>query len=64
MYGKDDDPHLIFSKQILISSYSNPNIINDFIINQLDKIVNDFDLNLENKFYYLIFKYKKIELNI
>lgn len=50
------------SKQILISAYSNPILINDFLINQLDKSILDFDINLDNKFHYLIFKYKKITI--
>lgn len=64
LYGRDEDPHIILSKQILISSFSNPRIINDYLIKQLEKIVDDFGINLENKFYYLIFKYKKIEIII
>ena len=64
LYGKDEDPHLILSKQILITSYSNPTLINEFLNIQLDKAVTDFDFNLENKFYYLIFKFKKISILI
>src|SRR5579859_3021275 len=64
LYGRDEDPHIILSKQILISSFYNPRIINDYLIKQLEKIVDDFGINLANKFYYLIFKYKKIEIII
>jgi hypothetical protein len=64
LHGKDEDPHIILSKQILVSSYSNPWLINDFINKQLDKTLNDFEFNLDNKFYYLIYKYKKININI
>jgi len=64
LYGRDEDPHIILSKQILISSFYNPRIINDYLIKQLEKIVDDFGINLENKFYYLIFKYTKIEIII
>jgi hypothetical protein len=64
MHGKDGDPHIILSKQILVSSFSNPNLINHYLIRQLDKTLIDFDFNLDNKFHYLIFKYKKVEINI
>jgi hypothetical protein len=64
LFGKDEDPHLILSKQILITSYSKPEIINKFLIKQLDRAFIDFEFNLENKFYYLIFKFKKIHIQI
>jgi hypothetical protein len=50
IYGNDEDPHLILSKQILLSYYSNPNIINKYLIKQLDKTVEEFGMDLENKF--------------
>jgi len=64
IHGKDEDPHIILSRQILISSYSDPRIINNYLIKQLDQSFDDFGINLENKFYYLILKYTKIEINI
>jgi hypothetical protein len=62
IYGKEGDPHLVLSKQILVTRDSNPSLINDFVNIQLDKTILDFDVNLDNKFHYLIFKYKKITI--
>jgi hypothetical protein len=62
--GLSEDPHIILSKQILITSHSNPFIVREFLIKQLDKAILDFEFNLENKFYYLIFKFKKIHIQI
>jgi hypothetical protein len=59
MHGKDGAPHIILSKQILISKFSKTEIINEFLLKQLDVATSDFELNL-NSFHYLIFKYKKI----
>jgi len=65
-YGKVEDPHIILSKQILITHYSNPKIIYDFIGAQLGIAIDDFGLSLPKLHYshYLIFKYKKIVLEI
>lgn len=63
-FGKDGDPHLILSKQILMTSYSSPVLIDEFLNNQLDKAILDFDLDLNNKFFYIILKFKKIEIFI
>lgn len=60
--GLNEDPHLILSKQILLTNYSNPVILNQFILKQIDKAITDYEINLDNKYYYLIFKYKKIIL--
>ena len=64
IFGKDEDPHLILSKQILITSYSDPLIVKDFLNLQLDKAFNEFEFNIDNKFHYLIFKFKKISILI
>jgi len=53
---------IILSRQILISSFSNPTLIQNYINIQLDKAINDFDFNLDNKFHYLIFKYKQVRI--
>jgi hypothetical protein len=59
--GKDNNPHLILSKQFLLTKYSNPDLIMKFIMNQLELFCLDFEFELEHdKFFYLIFKYKKI----
>jgi hypothetical protein len=55
---------LILSKQILISNYSDPIIIKQFLLKQFDKAFNDFEFDLDNKFYFLIFKYKKVNIFI
>ena len=60
--GKDEEPYIILSKQILVTKYSNPNTINNFINNQLDQALNDFNFNLDNKFHFLILKFKKINV--
>jgi|ERR1700744_3434875 len=61
--GKSDNPYLVLSKQFLLSQYSSPEIINKFIMEQLDIALFDFNFELEfDKFFYLILKYKKIEL--
>jgi hypothetical protein len=64
IYDKEDDPYIILSKQILISSYSSPELIRDYLDLQLDKAIIDFDLNIENKFHYLILKHKIIKILI
>jgi len=64
IYGKNEDPHIILSKQILISNYSNPPIVSDFLFKQLEIANNDFAFNFEDNFHYLIFKYKKIIIDI
>jgi hypothetical protein len=64
MFGKDEDPYIVLSKQILMSKYSDPKTISDFLISQSEIAINDFELTSLNKFHYLIFKYKKIVLEI
>lgn len=64
MYGRDEHPHIILSKQILLSAYSNPNIVSEYLDKQLDIAIDDFDFKFKDKFHYLIFKYKKIILKV
>jgi hypothetical protein len=66
MYAKDNDPHIILSKQILVSNYSSSKVIYDYINFKLDQAIVDFGINnVENgNYYYLIFKYKKITLDL
>ena len=40
----------------------NLRFINNFINKQLDTALNDFNFNLDNKFHFLIFKFKKINV--
>lgn len=56
--------NLILSKQFLLTKYSSPDLIMKFIMNQLELACLDFEFELEHdKFFYLIFKYKKIIIN-
>ena len=64
MDGRDEDPQIILSKQILLSSYSDPKLIADFLNKQLEIAIKDFEIGSLDRFHYLIFKYKKVELNI
>jgi hypothetical protein len=59
--GKLNDPYIILSKQILVTKYSNYIIVNEFLVEQLNTFLTDFELGeIDN--YFLIFKYKKISL--
>jgi len=61
--GKEDKPHLILSQQFLMTQYSNPDTIMKFINDQLHIAYSDFDFELDlDKKFYLILKYKDIEL--
>jgi hypothetical protein len=64
MSAKDNDAHIILSKQILVSNYSNSKLIHDYLNTKLDQAICDFGCtNLDNNSYYLIFKYKKVTLD-
>jgi len=64
MFAKDNDPHIILSKQILVTSYSSSKILDEYLSEQLDKAILDFGLTaIENGYYHLIFKYKKVNLD-
>ena len=62
IYGKDEEPYLILSKQILVTNYSNHLTISNFISNQLEIALNDFNFKLDRKYHFLIFKFKKINV--
>jgi len=47
-----------------MSKYSDPIIINDYLRKQFDIAISDFELSNFDKFHYLIFKYKKIVIEI
>ena len=61
--AKDTEAHVILSKQILVTNYSNYITINNFLIEQLERFQEDFNFTELNN-YYLIFKYKKVYLNL
>jgi hypothetical protein len=65
MFGKTSDPHVILSKQFLITNNSSSIIIHDFLNYKLDQAIIDFGLiNLQDSNYFqLIFKYKKVSLD-
>jgi len=45
-----------------MSNYSDPQIISDYLNKQLEIAINDFETSSLDRFHYLIFKYKKIEI--
>lgn len=61
IYCRYNDPYLALSRQFLVSNQSNPILITNFLINRLGIARNDFESNLCD--YFLIFKYKKVELD-
>jgi hypothetical protein len=66
MFAKDNDPHIILSKQILVTNNSSSKVIHDYLNSKLDQAIIDFGLtNLEdeNRFQF-IFKYKKVTLDL
>jgi|GEM_PF-2533937 hypothetical protein len=42
MFGKDNDPYIVISKQILLTKHSSPQLIYDFINYKLDIAIQDF----------------------
>jgi hypothetical protein len=60
--SKIDDPYIILSKQILMSKYSDPNIIQNYLIDKYENSIEQFNIN-ELDHFYLIFKYKSIEID-
>jgi hypothetical protein len=40
--GRDDKPHLILSKQILLTKYSSPELVNNYLKKLFDKIIIKF----------------------
>jgi hypothetical protein len=49
---------------MLITAYSDTKVISDFLAAQLHISMNDFEFDSLDKFHYLIFKYKKIVIEI
>ncbi len=62
MFGKDNDPQIILSKQILLSNNSSPKVIHDYLNYKLEFAIQDFGINnLDNgNYFHLILKYKKV----
>jgi len=61
--SKYSDPYLTLSRQFLVSNQSNPYLISTYLNNQFDKAEKDFGFDIDNNYYYLIFKYKKVVIN-
>jgi len=57
-----DDPYITLSKKILITKYSNPLILHNFLINKIDRTDESFEFG-ELQYYWLTLKYKSIELD-
>jgi hypothetical protein len=53
--GMNDDPHLILSKSLLLTHYSNPILVSNYLKNQLDIAINDFEISSLDKYHCLIF---------
>jgi hypothetical protein len=58
---KHNDPYLTLSRQFLITNKSNPNLIYNYLMDQLEIASNDFQFH--DDYYFLIFKYKKVQLD-
>lgn len=41
MVGKTDDPYIILSKQILVTRYSSPKLIHEFLNSKLEPVILD-----------------------
>nr|YP_009487262.1 hypothetical protein [Russula foetens]AWB36164.1 hypothetical protein [Russula foetens] len=59
---KTDEPCIILSQQILITSNSNPVLLANFIDSKISKTFELFNSNIDISFY-TIFKYKSIEID-
>jgi hypothetical protein len=66
MTGRDMVPHIILSKSFLLTNESSTDLVQDYLNQQLDKVISDFGLsNLENgKTFQLVFKYKSVILDL
>jgi hypothetical protein len=66
MFGKDNDPTIILSKQFLISNNSSSKVIHDYLDTKLERAILDFGaVNLEGSNYFqLILKYKKVTFDL
>ena len=60
--AKREDPHIVLSKTILLSKYSNHVTVHDFIYNRYEIAQNQFYFDIDS--YYLIIKYKKLYLDL
>lgn len=59
-YDLSSDPYLTLSKQFLIYNKSNPNLITNYLIRQLEKAELDLGVDLIENCYHLIWKCKSV----
>jgi hypothetical protein len=66
MFGRDMVPHIILSKSFLLTNTSSTDLVQDFLIQQLNKVISDFGLTyLENgNRFQLVLKYKSVTLDL
>src|SRR6266576_890098 len=57
------DPYICLSSQFLVCKNSDPILIYNFIVDQLDTAYEDFKIDHENIEYSLYFKYKKVKIS-
>jgi hypothetical protein len=57
-----DDPMLCLSRQFLVSNYSDPQLIQDYLYNKIDDAGKNFGFDHDELDYYLIFKFKRVYL--
>lgn len=60
--NKIDEPYLILSQQILISRYSDPMLLTNYINHKIEYSFDLFNINELEK-YHIVFKYKQIEFD-
>jgi predicted metallo-beta-lactamase superfamily hydrolase len=60
--ARTSDPYITLGNTILVSSYSNYVIVNDYLLDRFKMANNQFNTNFEN--YYLLFKYKKVLIDL
>lgn len=65
MFGKESDPQIILSKQILVTNNSSSKVIHDYLNYKLEFAIQDFGINnLDNgNYFHLILKYKKVNFD-
>lgn len=58
-----DTPYLNLSRQFLLTNKSHPELIFNFLNEQIDIWLNDFDIEeINGGHYFLVFKFKYVEL--
>lgn len=60
--NRSDEPYLILSQQILVTSYSNSLNITNYISRKIEQSFYFFNIN-ELETFNIVLKYKQVELN-